>query len=58
MSLDLSMFERFAKTFDAGQIIFCEYEPGDSFYLIQSGRVKIVKIFGSIEKNHRYPEAW
>ena len=50
MSLDLSMFERFAKTFDAGQIIFCEYEPGDSFYLIQSGRVKIVKIFGSIEK--------
>jgi CRP-like cAMP-binding protein len=50
MSLDLSLFERFAKTFSAGQIIFCEYEPGDSFYLIQSGRVKIVKIFGTIEK--------
>ena len=50
MSLDLSLFERFAKTYNAGQIIFCEYEPGDAFYLIQSGRVKIVKIFGNIEK--------
>ena len=50
MSLDLSLFERFAKTYRAGQIILCEYEPGDSFYLIQSGRVKIVKIFGNIEK--------
>jgi len=50
VSLDLSLFERFAKTFSAGQIIFCEYEPGDTFYLIQSGRVKIVKIFGNIEK--------
>ena len=50
MSLDLSLFERFARTYNAGQIIFCEYEPGDAFYLIQSGRVKIVKIFGNIEK--------
>ena len=50
MSLDLSLFEQFAKTYKAGDIVFCEYEPGDTFYLIQSGRVKIVKIFGSIEK--------
>ncbi len=50
MSLDLSLFERFAKTYKAGQNVFFEYEPGDSFYLIQSGRVKIVKIFGNIEK--------
>ena len=50
MSIDLSKFERFAKTYKAGQIVFFEYEPGDSFYLIQSGRVKIVKIFGNIEK--------
>lgn len=48
--MDLSMFERFAKTYSAGQIIFFEYEPGDTFYLIQTGRVKIVKIFGNIEK--------
>ncbi|MCP4162581.1 MAG: Crp/Fnr family transcriptional regulator [Deltaproteobacteria bacterium] len=50
MKLDLSVFERFAVTYQPGDIIFCEYEPGDSFYLIQSGQVKIVKIFGNIEK--------
>ncbi len=51
MALDMSMFERFAVTFDAGDIIFCEYEPGDTFYLIQSGRVQIIKIMDDIEKN-------
>ncbi len=51
MALDLSMFERFAVTFQKGDIIFCEYEPGDTFYLIQSGRVQILKILGDIEKN-------
>ena len=50
-SIDLSMFERFAVNFQPGDIIFCEYEPGDNFYLIQSGRVQIVKILGNIEKN-------
>jgi len=44
------MFKRFARTFQKGDIIFCEYEPGDNFYLIQSGRVQIVKIMGEIEK--------
>ncbi|ADK80864.1 Crp/Fnr family transcriptional regulator [Sediminispirochaeta smaragdinae] len=51
MSLDLSMFGRFAQTYQPGDIIFCEYEPGDTFYLIQSGRVQIVKIMDDIEKN-------
>lgn len=50
MSLNLAMFERFAVTFQPNDIIFCEYEPGDTFYLIQSGRVQIVKIMGDIEK--------
>ncbi len=50
MTLDLSVFNRFAITKKAGEIIFCEYEPGDAFYLIQSGKVKIVKIVGEIEK--------
>jgi CRP-like cAMP-binding protein len=49
--IDLSMFERFAVNFQPGDIIFCEYEPGDNFYLIQQGRVQIVKILGDIEKN-------
>ncbi len=50
MSLNLAMFERFAVTFQPQDIIFCEYEPGDTFYLIQSGRVQILKIMGDIEK--------
>lgn len=50
MSLDLSVFNRFAMTKRAGEIIFCEFEPGDAFYLIQSGKVKIVKIVGELEK--------
>jgi CRP-like cAMP-binding protein len=50
MTLDLSVFNRFAITKKGGDIIFCEYEPGDAFYLIQSGQVKIVKIVGEIEK--------
>jgi CRP-like cAMP-binding protein len=45
------MFNRFSKTFRKGEIIFCEYEPGDTFYLIQSGRVQIVRIMGDLEKN-------
>lgn len=42
--------DRFAKTFQADQVIFFEHEPGDCFYLIQTGRVKIAKIIGDIEK--------
>ena len=45
-----SMFQRFAKTFQKGDIIFCEYEPGDAFYLIQTGRVEIVRIMGDVQK--------
>ena len=48
---DLSMFNRFSKAFRKGDIIFCEYEPGDTFYLIQSGRVQVVRIIGDLEKN-------
>lgn len=50
MSIDLSSFKRFSKTYEAGQIVFCEYEPGESFYLIQTGQVKIVKVMGTVEK--------
>ena len=48
--MDLAAFGRFAKTFEAGEIIFSEFEPGDNFYLIQSGRVQLVKLIGDIEK--------
>lgn len=50
MAMDLQAFSRFARTFQKGEIIFSEFEPGDAFYLIQSGRVQIVKIMGDIEK--------
>jgi CRP/FNR family cyclic AMP-dependent transcriptional regulator len=43
-------FDRFATTFEKGDMIFCEYEPGDAFYLIQEGRVRISKVIGDIEK--------
>lgn len=49
--MDLSIFDKFAKVWEANEIIFLEYEPGDKFYLIQTGKVRIVKIIGDIEKN-------
>ncbi|MDR1931912.1 MAG: Crp/Fnr family transcriptional regulator [Spirochaetales bacterium] len=50
MNTNLAAFERFAVIFQAGDLIFSEFEPGDSFYLIQSGRVQISKVMGDIEK--------
>lgn len=48
--MNLENFERFAVSYQPGEIIFCEFEPGDAFYLIQEGRVQISKIMGDIEK--------
>lgn len=50
MAMDLAAFSRFARIFQKGEIIFSEFEPGDAFYLIQSGRVQLVKVIGDIEK--------
>jgi CRP-like cAMP-binding protein len=50
MASDMAAFGRFARTFKPGEIIFSEFEPGDTFYLIQSGRVHLVKVIGEIEK--------
>lgn len=50
MSNEFDTFKRFGVDKKAGEIIFCEYEPGDAFYLIQVGKVKIVKIVGDVEK--------
>ena len=46
MNLEL-MFDKFGKVFYPGQIIFCEYEPGNDFYFIQEGEVKITKTVGN-----------
>jgi len=50
MAMDLAAFGRFSRTFQQGEIIFAEFEPGDTFYLIQSGRVQLVKITGEMER--------
>jgi CRP-like cAMP-binding protein len=48
--MDMAAFGRFARTYQAGEMIFSEFEPGDTFYLIQSGRVQLVKLVGDYEK--------
>ncbi len=50
MQLDESLFDKFGKLFQPGQIIFSEYEPGDNFYFILSGTVRITKIVSDKEK--------
>jgi len=47
----LPAFERFAKTYEPGEVIISEYEPGDCFYLIQSGNVQLIKCVNGTKKN-------
>lgn len=48
--MDMSLFKKFEVKYPAHEIIFCEYEPGNEFYLIQSGSVRVVKVINGIEK--------
>ena len=50
IDMDFSSFARFAREYQPNEIIFSEYEPGDTFYLIQSGRVKLIKNAGEYER--------
>jgi len=50
MELDMAAFARFSHVFKPGEIIFSEYEPGDTFYLIQSGKVKLIQSTGENER--------
>lgn len=45
-----SLFDKFGKEFSPGEIIFCEFEPGNDFYFIQEGNVKITKTVGTMQK--------
>lgn len=47
----LPAFARFAKQYEPGQVIISEFEPGDSFYFIQSGDVQLVKCVNGSKKN-------
>ncbi len=51
MSDVFAAFSRFAKIFPKGTVIFSEFEPGDCFYLIQTGRVQLIKIVNGFQKN-------
>jgi CRP-like cAMP-binding protein len=50
-AFSLPAFSRFSKTYNPGQVIISEFEPGDSFYLIQSGDVQLVKCINGTNKN-------
>ncbi len=41
---------RFGRSFPAGQVLFREGDPGAEMFVIQSGRVKISKVFPSGER--------
>ena len=47
----LPAFKRFAKQYKPGNVIISKFEPGNSFYLIQSGRVQLVKCVNGAKKN-------
>jgi len=47
---DIGTFSRFAKEYKSGEIFFCENEPGENCYLIQSGKVRLVKNTGDVER--------
>ncbi len=50
MLIDEKLFDKFGVEFSPGEIVFCEFEPGNEFYFIQSGKVEIVKIINNREK--------
>lgn len=50
MDFGADLFDKFGVTFSKGDIIFCEYEPGNNFYFLLEGRVKITKILSDKEK--------
>ncbi|MCX7882499.1 MAG: Crp/Fnr family transcriptional regulator [Brevinematales bacterium] len=46
----MDALEKFERSYNAGDIIFCEYEPGDEFYIIKEGKIRLTKIQDNREK--------
>ena len=44
------IFGKYARGYNKGDIVFAEFEPGDSLFFIQSGSVRVTKIIGDKEK--------
>lgn len=51
MKLDIATFGKFAVNFKDEDIVFAEFEPGNSFYFIHSGQIRIAKVIDDKEKN-------
>lgn len=45
------IFQRFTRDFKKGDVIISEFEPGETFYLIKSGKIQIVKCITGQNKN-------
>lgn len=50
MGADDKLFEKFGKAFPAGTVLFNDGEAGQEMYIIQSGKIKISKKIGNVEK--------
>jgi CRP/FNR family cyclic AMP-dependent transcriptional regulator len=50
MPPDDQLFQRFGREFPKGHVLFCEGEPGLEMYVVQSGRVNIIKKVRETEK--------
>ncbi len=48
--MEEELFKRFGKVFPRGTILFREGDTGDDMYIINSGKVKIFKEIGGVEK--------
>lgn len=44
------VLDRYERDFKAGDVIFCEYEKGEEFYIVKEGKVRITKIQENKEK--------
>jgi len=50
MGTDNILLQKFGKTVPAGTVLFKDGESGNQMYVIHSGKVKITKKVGSVEK--------
>lgn len=45
------VLDKYEKSYEPGDVIFCEYEKGDEFYIIKEGKVRVTKIQDNKEKS-------
>jgi len=50
----MEAFTEFEKVLKEGEVLFREGDPGDAMYLIKSGKIKIIKGGGDVEKALAY----